>query len=536
MPEDVFCLFKIQTTDEEEFTNLQSLKEIFLSTENQMNFENDFQENLNSGLAQYQLDYAKDIKPFLGEKIEIAIGVGGDFENEITNVYFIQKIGDLNKYAEIIKKLLEQKVIFAIEGGYQISVSEKEDYYFTEKNGYLIATNSLEEFVRMLVLEVKESLVYNENYVHVRENLPTSFSGLAYLNAETFFAEIQKAVLKQKENTDPEIKAFFEGNHVDLLSSLGGILSLQNDGVNFLSYIEGDKKTMDKLDFYFDKIPNQNPVFEKKLPGEELLFYFEIFDLKTKIQEFEANLKKNDEVAYKTYAEQKKQAGVATGLNFEEDILSWLDRALAVSVQDTGTIVPGITLAIDVNGNASGAGKLLETLDSFVSIALVSLKEYQSAILQEEVVLGKSVFKQISILPENLPAEVQEQGEMVSAVLGDLKILYGITDENILILTTSPNFTETYQNETIAQNPTYKQLSSKIEKKGQGVFFFSPEVLANYLDFWLESNQTQEMMSEADQATFDVLSGVLKHFKGLLSSAVAHKYTYESQGFLKIGY
>ena len=528
LPQDILVLVKIETTNDDEYNNYQRLKETFLFDQSAV--IKDFMTELEIELKPYELNYENDIKPLLGDRIETIIALAGDLANNSPDIYIVQKLENLEKYTEITDKIISKQAITAIENGYQAN----EDAYFGQKNGYFILTNDRDNFVNAMNLNTTESLVYSENYVKVRENLPGTFLGLTYINTDLFIQEIKRVIETNKTNIDQSLYTTLDNPLSNLIMSLGASLNLEENGVKFMGYAQGNQKVIDETEFKFNDAPNQNVYLDKILPGKGLYLYLEGFNLKQKITQFKKNLESNNPEALNVYTEQISQLKTLIGLDLEKDVLTWLDKSIAISIQETQSFIPGISLAVDVSSNPDGAEKLVDTLDSFISIALLSLQEYAEAIQKEEVQIGNSKFTKITILPENLPLKIQEQGDFIVPIFANLTLSYGITNNNTMIFTTYSNFSEDFKKDTIAENVNYKQISQKINKKGQGLLYFSPEIFMNHFRTIAEISQNFKSISDSDQETIEVLSKFFKHLTGLVFTNLAHEDSYEAQGYLKI--
>lgn len=532
LPQDILVLVKIETTNDDEYNNYQKLKDTFLFDQSAV--KKDFITKLETELKPYELNYENDIKPLLGDRTETIIALSGDLANNNPDIYIVQKLENLEKYTEITDKLISKQAITAIENGYQASNSTNEDAYFGQKNGYFILTNDRDNFVNVMNLNATESLVYSENYVKVRENLPGTFLGLTYVNTDLFIQEIKRMIETNKTNIDQSLYTTLDNPLSNLIMSLGASLNLEENGAKFMGYAQGNQKIIDETEFKFNDAPNQNVYLDKILPGKGLYLYLEGFNLKQKIKQFEKNLEASNPEGLEVYTEQVSQLKTLIGLDLEKDVLTWLDKSIAISIQETQSFIPGISLAIDVSSNPDGAGKLVDTLDSFISIALLSLQEYAEAIQKEEVQIGNSKFTKITILPENLPLEIQEEGNFIVPIFANLTLSYGITDNNTMIFTTYSNFSEDFEKETIAKNINYKQISQKINKKGQGLLYFSPEIFINHVRTIAEISQKFKSISASDQETIEALSKFFTPLTGLVFTNLAHEDSYEAQGYLKI--
>lgn len=534
LPQDVLFLAKFSTEDETEYNNYKELKEILIPQEEE--YQNELQKEINQTLAEYNLDFETDIKPLFGEKTETIVAIGGELTADTPDVYIIQKLENLEKYTELANKLLSQKLTVAIENGYKSKNTNETDdiLFFGEKNGFLVLTNNETEFSETMRLSVGDSLIYNEKYVKIRENLPANFLGLAYVNMELIALEIKNMLLQTEGELDESTLTTLDNPWIEILSSIGASINAEQNGIKFLAYTHGNKAVMEKLDYRFNDIPNQETYLNKSLPGNELYLYMEGFDLKQKIEDFEEGLQETNPEAYELYEEQKKQAKAILGFDIDKDILTWLDKAIAFSVQNTESVIPGITLAVDVSSNPEGAGKLVDTIDSFLAIAMLSLKDYATSIDKQDIEIGGNKFKQLAVLTENLPLELQEQGDLIVPILADLKVSYGITNNDILIFSTYPDLAKDFQKDVVTENVIYKLLSKETDKKGQGVFYFSPETFAKHLEQIKLTMEDFSSLSASDQKDIEVIIDYLQSLQGMIFTGVAHTESSDAQGYLRI--
>jgi len=532
LPSDILFLLKIDTNNENEYNNLQLLKNIFF--EEDRDPEAELKIVLEQSLEKFDLSYENDIKPLFGERTETLFGLGGDLINQNPNFYIIQSLTSSEKYTEIINKLLQKKLIENIPNGYKTVQTSEEKIFFGQRDDYLVLANDQDEFNRMITLPATESLVYNENYINLRKNLPDSFFALTYFNIKALINDVQDVITQNEAQIEKDVLSVLDTSVLNVVKNVGASLNLEKEGIKFWGHIQGDENVMQELNFYFDEVANQNTYLTDFLPGRGLYLYIEAFNLKNKFKQFEKGLKKADTETYHKYKKQKEIFKTTIGLDLDEDVLSWLDRSIAFVIQHTETFIPGITLAVNVKSNPEGAAKLIETLDSFLSIAMLSLQGYTEAIQKKEIKLDEVTFEQISFLPENLPLDIQEKGNLIVSILSDLKISYGITDENILIFTTYPDITNDFKNNVVANNINYKQTVQKVNKKGQGIFFFSPENFIEHLNTILKINQKYISMSNEDRENIKILKDFLQLFKAFVFTSIGHSESLEAQGYLKI--
>ena len=342
LPQDVLFLVKFSTEDEKERNNYQELKEVLVPIKEE--FKNELIGEIEAKLTEYEINFENDIKPLFGEKTETIFAIGGELTADSPDVFIVQKLDNLEKYTELTNKLLNQQITFEIENGYKTKEIDEsgEILFFGEKNGFLILTNNETKFTQIMNLNVTESLVYHEKYTQIRGNLPATFLGLFYLNIELFALEIKNALLQAQVDLEANNLAIFDSPWIEIVSSMGVSINAEDDGIKFLGYGKGNETVMEELDFKFNKVPNQELHLDKSLPGKGLYLYTEAFNLKQKFEDFEKSLQETDPESYELYQEQKEQAKLMLGFDIDEDILTWLDKSVAISAQNIESVIPEI--------------------------------------------------------------------------------------------------------------------------------------------------------------------------------------------------
>ena len=167
---------------------------------------------------------------------------------------------------------------------------------------------------------------------------------------------------------------------------------------------------------------------------------------------------------------------------------------------------------------------------------MLSLQEYAEAINKQDIEIGGNTFKHLSVLTENLPLELQEKGDLVIPILTDLNVFYGITKDNILIFSTYSKLAENFQKNVVSENIIYKKLSQKIDKKGQGVVYFSPKNFAEHLEKLILVVKDFIPFSVTKQKDAKSFIDYLKLLDGFISTNSVNETNFKIQGYLKINH
>ena len=372
LPQDILFLIKFSTLQDLEYQNLSHIKEMFSTIK-----KNSLTEILDKELSFYNLNYKQDIHPMIGQQSETVVAVGGKLNSGAFDLYLIQKINDFSKYTILVDKLLQNQKITAIAEGYETLTPSQQKLVFAQRGDYLVVTNNKENLAKIINLDVSDSLVYTKNYQTIRENLPLDFLGIVYIDMEKVVQQV-KSVFQNISSSGSIAMMNMDG--LDIWTAVGGVLNAKQDGFKFSGFVQGNKEELSKMEWNFNDIPNQNTYLEKILPGDNLYFYLEKFNLKYFFEKLENNLEKNNEVAYQQFLDSKIRFKELIGLDFDQNILSWFDKSMAISIQGVDSVLPAITIAVDASSNPNDASKLLNIFDSLISIAKLSHQKYAEAI------------------------------------------------------------------------------------------------------------------------------------------------------------
>lgn len=515
LPQESALVLQFSTLNQEEAANLEKIAGFFPQKEKGL-----LESSLTRDFTFYNLDYVKDLKPVLGEKTETVLGLEGDADkNSEQEVYLIQKIASQEAYDQLINKLkTNQKITELTESaGYVLTTPNQEKLFFTQKENFIVATNTSENLQKVLNLPEEERLSQSKTYQLAQKKIKTDGLVNFYVNTEKIVELFQAEDEKTGTGATP------------LIAFVGGSVSTRADGFQFDGYAQGNTEKLTELKMLFNEIPNQKTYLDQKLPGEKVFLYLEEFDLKTFLKNFEKQLTAEDA---KIYQQQKEQISQTLNLDFETQILSFLNKAFAVSLQSGGSSLPNLTLAVDVSNDPENAAKLMNTLDGFLQVAKLSFPEYAKAFEQIEIKISAQNFQQIKLVEANLPAELKENGALVLNLIQDFQVIYGITDDQVLIFSTYPNFAEEYNKIILAEEPNYKELKTKLAANGQGVLYFSPKIL--FTDF----NELMQMMARFSPNTDLMQAQSLEPYftpcQGIMFGVVADSASYQTKGYLKL--
>ena len=322
-------------------------------------------ESIMGKLQELGFDYENEIEPILGQNAKVFISFEKVFASsgkENVNkegVVIAAKIKDSSKFGAFKEKISEN------EGVKKEAFKESEivfsegdfNFAFIDHKKFLIFADTAEtirEAVNRSEVE-EENLKGNKDYKDSLKKLSQTGFLTLYVSPQKMaeFGSGSSALMKQNE----DFSKMTESIVVSFLA--------KENGIEITGSATGNKDIMQKLDIYFDSIPNQKNYLFEKVPGKNTIFFMEGFNLKKKIdllmQGFYST-KEEAEISTKAFS---KMVKMQLGIELENDLFTWLDKGFAIEVGSAKpNLVPMISVLIDAEGNPESARKFSSKIAS----------------------------------------------------------------------------------------------------------------------------------------------------------------------------
>jgi len=500
MPENVMMSFSINTRDpnqKEKFNNLKS----YFPKEDMDTLVKSLLDDLNIKLKENDLNYEDDIAPLLSDSFKGIMAMTGPFPQLKSNkkntsdkevkpdVYVAFTVADTKKAEELMNKLAENDAdtekndVF----GYPALNNEKEDMYIVLYKDVVLMTNSTKtryEAVKR-ARNNENSLVSNENFKKALESLPKPNMGMAYINVEQLF----KAIAESEKDTSD-----FDMTSVPFVKALqyeAFALIAEDEGIKMNIQVSFDPKNKD---FNIDQFPYAEPYLYKKLPGKDLMIYAESYGLKALI-DLELKMILTQKGDKEDFEDMKKTIKKSVGLDFDNDILSWMDKSYVFVLQRNEGLMPGLSLYIDASSDPEGAKKTAEVINAgFTQLHDVVLN--QGDPMLEKIVKLEPVKMQntddeltrFSIdLTQLTDEEKLEAGMSEGLFNAPMEVYYGVTKDNLFVFSIYTGLDKELGSEnTVAANEKIKESMTYLKDYPYQLSYVSIDEVVLYVDKFIE--------------------------------------------------
>lgn len=391
---------------------------------------------------------------------QTTIAISTAFHQDGSDIYFLSMALDEDDFQTIIDELTDKDLIIKDLGQNNIIYLTGDDFYFTHKDGNLLASNREGMVSDLLLVHNPDSIGKTADW----QFLNGKSSGREFLRGLINFRQMPDS-LAEEENLPFQLTDLIESESFAIeqtSSGFKGIVSVKSGSM------------MEKL----STRPTFVPELYKKLRAEGVLFHSESFDLASGIVDtielFSAMSGQATESDLEDfYAAFEEEILAATGLNLEKQITPLLRNRFSLSIHDESELqmAPAFTLLSDVKGNETLARETLaamhsqlqknmqDTFDRLYDQELAyreELKQYfnedpsytpttlpdrqtlnQLFFQQSSQTVNGTVFNQLTFDPEANMYFYQDDYQPNPKTVFTLSS--GVTSDGLLILTTSKN-------------------------------------------------------------------------------------------------
>lgn len=472
--------------------------------------------------------------------------------------YAIIKIGDVKKYNELLElwedKLAEKdpdeakaraKAQKKAKKG-DLVIWGEDDVHITRHQDMMILSNSeanLKAAVKR-ARKAEDSIKNNEQFEKVFDNLEYPHIGYMYVDMKAYL----DSVISAAKVEDPELAGLLDGFYntvMDFGDATGTAVVLEDGAIRMQSYSYIDESNLEKDDKGFEELAAELSLVDK-VPGENMLLYEEISTIILKSL-FSEVLKMAENSGLAAEGEIEKQFRAVTGLDLQKDILSWMDRSMALYMGDSGGLVPNFGLWIDASSNTGAAKTTMEVIDSTFTVGLMGLKANIDPDKADLIRKGD-----VNIRGENvnrIAIDFSEMSEADRALLGvdDLfaeekfEFYYGVTGDNVALFALHNDLDKLYGGaRVLAKSAEYKdgmKLLGGAYDEG-AVIYFAPNVIFDYVDRLAEVVEKVEdypLMDEDEMEIYEMIKKYVNPIKVVVAGSKISRTESESMAVIQIG-
>lgn len=514
LPQDTLMMMTVTTQDESQRESFNTLMSYFPQEDMDALWES-FMLEMALELEESGLDYEEDIAPIFSDSYRFTFGMAGELEQDEPDMYIAFTVADTEKAKALIEKAIEEDddaVSGTVLGAMTVD-NESDDMYLALYKDTLLITNIAKNRDAAIKRVVKNeaSILSNELFMKSYEDLPKPNLGIAYINVNDLFTKLEAT-------GEEEVPS---GDFVEALYGEAFAFTATEDGISMIVQVAFDETSEG---FNFADYPYEEPYMYKNIPGEKLMIYSEAYGMKSAF-DIQMQTLTTDPDSMEEFEEFKMIFKESLGLDFDDDILSWMDKGFALVVQQNKSIIPAISFYVDASSEPEKAQEVLDLIDAAMQQGVDAMladapEELDAAniLIKDTVILGNSEVNRVAFDVTGLSDEQLLEAGLPSGVFVEpFEIYYGLTDENYFLLSTYSGLDEDYETTmTVAENPMVQDAQKYLEGYPYGLSYISVQEVMNYVDTFVGFMELVEgPMGDDVQAGLDKVKAYIAPIKYL---------------------
>ncbi len=511
LPADAGMLISYSLRDADQYTAVQAI-EAQLGDAGRLS--RTFADQFDSSFKDVGLEYERDLQPAFGDQFRFVYAarmVGSDTSETTPETFSVVTLQDPSRLESVLQVLvdatqLEEKTIESTK----VYVNNEQGFYATVEGDLLLLASTADNLMTMVNQDSGDSLWGSDDYQSALEDV----EGGQVLYAMLFPAHYLGGV---------EVPGVFSLSDIpSIIDHQTLVVRAEDTGLQFQAFVNANKSKAKEADVSFDQIPHAAPYLFEEVPADDLLAYFESYGLKQALQEAE-KLGSGD-----TLAALRENARSYLGMDFDEDILSFLDKGYALALHANGEgLFPGITVYVDVSSNPEKAKELMDKMDGQLS-GLIAVFEASlpGAFVKDTVDVDGATLSRVTIDLSTIPRG-EDTPLPTSITDSPVQLVYGIKDDRMILSTA----TEISRAEMISDSDLYKNLNAKLEGVDEGLLLVDAQEIA---DFAANLRALREQLGLGVSEGATTFEDFLKGFEGLIAKSHSNAYDSLFSGYLEL--
>jgi hypothetical protein len=512
MPADTVLFLSVQLRPEGDLLkNWQRIRDAFAEVpaiqEGLQEFQSEAQEEL-------PFDWKTDVDPWVGQ--HLAIGIVnletlmedvspeaiemGDIDTAVEEMppfilaVDVQDREALQNFVKVVKTEMENEGIAVQESSYAGTTiygfsHEGNDFFFALREEKVALVSNQQALLEgALEREEPDSLAADTEFLALLDRLPQDGLAMGYAAYERLRQEMRATMSEAQDLPLPE--AWGAG-----VRAAGFTLQAESEGLRVQAAATLDLAAMAEagLKDYYEKMREPHPGRSLEFMPKEAALAFIGRDIYGAWQLQKSQMQQLNPESYADMQGTLEDLAIQTGLNIEEDILSWMTGEYALFM------APG-------EGELSGAG-----LPSFHAGFIFEVADQEKAqqamdkienLLQEE---GDLTFSTQEI--EGVEARVVPALQMLGYLPG-----YAFVDNFLIIAIDEASFSSAFQaqrtkGDRLASSPEFEQVMKALPDKQTGLFYLDFQGLTSFLENAMQEPELSDFRAEA-KPILDLLGGM----------------------------
>ncbi len=506
LPADVSMVVSYSLQDDKQFESVQSLEK---QLEDHGRFSRTVSSSLDTQFTGAGLDYERDLQAAFGDQFRLLYAVRSDGDK--VDAFTVVTLNDPDQLLQSFDALVETKKLEKKElSDRTVYLNSESAFYATLFDDLLLVASDPDLLMTMTDASNEDTLWSSSVYQDALNDVGSEFV-------------LYGAVFPQN---------YPQSNGSTLaLSSMASIADHQvfvmradEEGLAFDLSTQINKEQAKKAGLALDTVPHEKAYLYDEVPAKGLVAYFESYGLQESFEQTNG-----------LGAESSPFQALATweqnyfGMDFGDEFLGFWDRGYSLALHDTGGVVPGISVYVDVSSDLEHAKEFLNKLDGqMTGLYQVYKAALPDAVTKDTVMVDGNELTRIQLDLSSVPRK--EDSPLPAVVMAaPIQIIYGLMRDDRLLVSTASVWGDS--EESVASSELYSSLSEKLTGVDEGLIVVDAEALADFFGMF-RSLREQLNLQVSDQVTG--LEDFLQGFSGAI--AESHTNTYESRfsGYLML--
>ncbi|KKT01568.1 MAG: S-layer domain-containing protein [Candidatus Peregrinibacteria bacterium GW2011_GWF2_43_17] len=360
---------------------------------------------------------------------------------------------------------------------YYINTEWASSSYFAYKDGYLFVVDSPYEtaLTEILATTAESSLATNEKYIETEsEFLEGNFINL-YVDLDYFISTFVE------ESTETSMLLAMENYGLSIEQTSAGFQIQNHSGT--------DESVLENLGIDYSEV-NAVPSIYEYMPSDTPILYTEFFNpaYMWDVLQSSGVLTKNDIDATTTSFYN------TLGLDLESEFLPILTQGFGFLIQDSGDYLPTITIMTDVSENSIVAQLTLNKIIDWIWTEIQANPDENTTV---EMLEGDMTTFTIDITQ---PKSENPYAIYMPDDFFDTIITIGITEDDILLISTNPDIEEEY-GANLSDTDTFNRLFEDKNEESTSITYFRIDNASGYIkDLISEIEEVAGTDSDFDEA------------------------------------
>ncbi len=519
LPADVGVVSSYSSRDDEQYSAIQAL-ERDLGDEDRVS--ETAAETLDAQFGTVGLDFERDLQPAFGDRFRMVYALRPDVgDGEEGDTFTVVTLLDPEQMEKVLKTLataeqLSIKKLSEVEA----YVDSEASIYITIFEDLLFMTNSPENLVGMVGQEKDSSLWEEDEYQDTLSELGSGYVFYGILYPALYVGDVSLP------------GGFSVSDIPSIIEKQIFVVRAEEKGFRFDAWVKANEDDAKSSGISFDAVPKSEPYLFEEVPAEGLMAYFESYGLQQTFAQADAL---GDDTS--TLDGLREMVRSYFGMDFDEDILTFLDKGYAVVLHQNGeAAIPGMTIFVDVSSNVDSAKEFVNKLDGQLSgLLLVFEQALPGAVTKDTVAWGEETFGRVQIDLSTLP-QSSESPLPTALTSSVVRLIYGVEGDR-LILSTAGGWD--VEGEMVSESELYLRLNEKLTGEGatqtaevqEGLILVDAKGVAGFAGT-LRALREQLNLQVSEEAL--QLEDFLEGFFGALAKSKTEAYESHFSGFLML--